>query len=85
MEEAKTILSLIRPMFEQCAPLGLAYDLVPLYSEDVRDELVSFCKKQELDLLVLGSSSYDTWSLGSVAVHCLHHCPCPIAIYKKPK
>ena len=53
-------------------------------ADDVRDRLVDFLEKTDVQLLVIGRSNraggFNAWSLGTVPMYCVTHGPCPVLV-----
>ena len=54
-------------------------------ADDVRDRLVEFLEKTDVQLLVIGRSNragggFHAWSLGTVPMYCVTHGPCPVLV-----
>lgn len=60
---------------------GVAYD--------VRDRMVDFLQKTDVQLLVIGRSNrqggFSTWSLGTVPMYAVTHGPCPVLVVNAPR
>lgn len=60
----------------------------PGVAADVRDRLVDFLDKTDVDLLVLGRSNrpggFKTWALGTVPMYVVQHGNCPVLVVNAP-
>jgi nucleotide-binding universal stress UspA family protein len=64
--------------------ISLRLEESPSLAEDVRDRLVDFLEKTDVQLLVLGRSNraggFNAWSLGTVPMYAVTHGPCPVLV-----
>jgi len=68
--------------------ISLRLEESPDLASDVRDRLVDFLGKTDIQLLVIGRSNrvggFTTWSIGTVPMYAVTHGPCPVLVVNPP-